>query len=106
VLAVVAGVSVCSYLHFDALSIIVLADRTHWFGEVITGAVIAGGSKGSIKLFRDWLGFAASAYGEREDLRREYRERRERDASPEGAVAGSSKGNPRRRATTGSKKSK
>jgi hypothetical protein len=56
--------ALCWRWHFDAVSMIVLADHTSHFGEAITAATIAGGSKGSIKLFRDILGFKSTAYKE------------------------------------------
>lgn len=56
--------AVCIRWKFDAVSIIVLADKTSYLGEAITAAVIAGGSKASVKLFRDILGFRSSAYDE------------------------------------------
>ena len=58
------GVSgfVCWHWNFDALSSILLTDRTSHLGELITAAVIAGGSKGSVKLFRDVLGIQSRAY--------------------------------------------
>lgn len=43
-------------LHFDAFSIILLAEETSRLGTLGTAAVIAGGSKASIKLFQDVLG--------------------------------------------------
>jgi hypothetical protein len=60
------AVAVCWIWNFDALSMIVLGEHTTRFGEVMTGAVIAGGSKASIKLFRDLLDFKSSAYREKE----------------------------------------
>ena len=58
------GVSayVCWQWHFDALSTILLTDHTSHLGELITAAVVAGGSKGSVKLFRDFLGVRSNAY--------------------------------------------
>jgi hypothetical protein len=41
---------------FDALSQVMGADQVTFLGEVITAAVIGGGSKASIKLFRDVAG--------------------------------------------------
>ena len=41
---------------FDALSRVMGADQATFLGEVITAAVIAGGSKASIKLFQDVAG--------------------------------------------------
>jgi hypothetical protein len=62
--AFVVALVVCVRWQFDAVSIIVLADRTTVLGEAITAAVIAGGSKASVKLFRDALMFRSSAYDE------------------------------------------
>ena len=59
---------VCLRWQFDAVSMIVLTAKTSPLGEVLTAAVIAGGSKASIKLFRDVLGFQSSAYQERKAL--------------------------------------
>jgi hypothetical protein len=53
---------VCWYLHFDALSMIVLTERTHLIGELLTAAVVAGGSKVAVKLFHDVLGVRSHAY--------------------------------------------
>ena len=55
---------VCIIWKFDAVSMIVLRDNTHPIGYVITAATIAGGAKGSIKLFRDVLGWQSTAYKE------------------------------------------
>src|SRR6266568_4591217 len=49
-------IAVCIFLKFDALSMIILNDHTTVFGEIVSGAVIAGGSKASLKLFHDVLG--------------------------------------------------
>jgi anaerobic C4-dicarboxylate transporter len=52
---------VCWYTHFDAVTITFTSDETtQLYGYVITAMVIAGGGKGSIKLFKDWLGFKSS----------------------------------------------
>lgn len=42
--------------NFDALSVILHGDKTTGIGKFITAAVIAGGSKASLKLFRDVMG--------------------------------------------------
>jgi len=55
---------VCFFWDFDAVSMIVLREETTRLGELITAGVIAGGSKGSIKLFRDVLKFRSGAYEE------------------------------------------
>lgn len=67
--AFVVCTAVCWFLQFDALSIIILQDRAHVVGYVITGAVIAGGSKGSIKLFRELLDFKSGAYKDYEEAK-------------------------------------
>src|SRR5690606_31989735 len=69
-LAFIVSSAVCIVWDFDAISMIVLAERTSWFGCIITGAVIAGGSKASIRLFRDWLGIKSTA-------RRDYEARQQ-----------------------------
>lgn len=58
------ALAVCIRWQFDAVSIIVLDEKVRLLGEAITAAVVAGGSKASVKLFRDILGFRSSAYDE------------------------------------------
>jgi hypothetical protein len=53
---------VCWRWNFDAISMIVLNANTTRVGEAITGGIIAGGAKGSVKLFRDVLGFKSTDY--------------------------------------------
>ncbi len=52
---------VCLVWHFDALSMILLTSKTTPFGELVTACIIAGGSKGSIRLFRDVMGIQSTA---------------------------------------------
>lgn len=52
---------ICFKFDFDAISMIVLAHEVSDEGIVMTGAVIAGGSKASIKLFHDVMGVKSSA---------------------------------------------
>jgi len=66
ILAVAAGALVCIIWEFDAFSMILLQEKVTIFGEVLTGSVIAGGSKASIKLFRDVLKFMSSAESQRQ----------------------------------------
>lgn len=65
-IAFLVALAVCFYWDFDAVSMIILREKTSLAGEVLTAAVIAGGSKGAIKLFRDVLGFKSRAYAEYE----------------------------------------
>lgn len=52
----------CILWEFDAISIILANENSTVLGAIVTGAVIAGGSKASIKLFRDVLDFKSNAY--------------------------------------------
>ncbi len=60
-IAFVAGIVVCWYWDFDAISMIFLKAKVTYFGAALTGAIVAGGSKASIKLFRDIFGFMSTA---------------------------------------------
>lgn len=65
-IAFITGALVCWLWDFDALSMIFLKDKVTIYGTVITGAIVAGGSKASIKLFRDILGFKSTAEAARQ----------------------------------------
>jgi hypothetical protein len=52
---------ICWQWDFDLLSIVMTAESTSLLGKIITGAVIAGGSKASIKLFHDVLDTKSTA---------------------------------------------
>ena len=54
---------------FDALAIIFSEENNSWYGFIITGLIVAGGSKGSIKLFREWLGWKSEARKSYEKLK-------------------------------------
>lgn len=71
-IALVVSLLVCWFWDFDAIGIVVLAERTSIIGKLITAAIIAGGSKGSLKLFRDLL-----------DIRSDAERARTRTAPPE-----------------------
>jgi hypothetical protein len=60
-IAVVVCVGVCLKWNFDALSMIFLQEKTTLLGMVITGAIVAGGSKGSIRLFKEAMGIMSEA---------------------------------------------
>ncbi len=53
---------------FDALAILFTNDSNSYFGYFVTAAVVAGGSKGAIKLFRDWMGWKSQAQKEKEEV--------------------------------------
>jgi hypothetical protein len=56
-----ASLFVCWYWDFDAVSSIILRDSTTIPGYLITAGIVAGGSKGSQKLFTDLLKVRSSA---------------------------------------------
>lgn len=61
-IAFFAAAVICWRWDFDALSMIILTqEETTKFGTVLTAAVIAGGSKGAVKLFHDVLDWKSSA---------------------------------------------
>ena len=61
IIAFAVAALVCWYWEFDALSILFPKEHVTIYGELITAAVIAGGSKASIKLFRDVIGAKSTA---------------------------------------------
>lgn len=65
IIAFVVGALVCWFWDFDAFSVIFLKETVTVPGTVLTGAIVAGGSKASIRLFRDALRFKSGA----EDIR-------------------------------------
>ncbi len=69
ILAFLVSVSVAYYYKFDALAVFFGHEAQSYVGYLITGAVIAGGSKGSIKLFRDFFGWKSSVQKEVEAQR-------------------------------------
>ena len=56
---------ICLNWDFDAISALMPGESTQLLGHALTGAVIAGGSKGSIRLFHA-LGVMSSAERERQ----------------------------------------
>ena len=53
---------ICSRWQFDAISLVVTSEHVTRTGELITAAVIAGGSKASMRLFHDLMGARSSAH--------------------------------------------
>lgn len=60
-IAFVVAVLACWYWDFDAVSMIFLKEKVTILGMIVTGGIVAGGSKGSIKLFRGVMGFKSTA---------------------------------------------
>lgn len=69
-IAFVVAVLACWYWDFDAVSMIFLKEKVTLLGMVITGGIVAGGSKGAIKLFRDVMGLKSTAQQEEEDKKK------------------------------------
>jgi len=53
--------ALCWALTFDAFAIILLQEKSTLWGLILTGAVVAGGSKAAIRLFHDLLGVRSNA---------------------------------------------
>jgi hypothetical protein len=69
IIASVVSIAFCWWQGFDAVSIILQSSETPTFwGIAISGLIIAGGSKGSIALFKDALGCMSSAERERQTI--------------------------------------
>ncbi|MCK4512373.1 hypothetical protein KAW64_11570 [bacterium] len=60
-IAFVVAAAVCVIWKFDAISMIFPKEQTTVLGAVVTGALVAGGSKASIRLFRDAMGVKSTA---------------------------------------------
>ena len=65
----ILALAVCYFWSFDAISIILLSEKTGFPGIIITALVVAGGSKAAIKLFHDILNIRSNAEAERKLLR-------------------------------------
>lgn len=68
-IAIAVSITVCVIWKFDALSIVILAEQTSIPGYVITGAIVAGGSKASVTLFHNLLNVRSTAHQARFELR-------------------------------------
>jgi len=69
-IAFFVALGACLYWDFDAVSIIFLTETTRLYGTILTAAVIAGGSKGSVSFFQDVMKVMSSAQRERIELRK------------------------------------
>lgn len=67
--------AVCWYWAIDVFSFImpVMHEEVTLFGEFLTALIIAGGSKGAIKLFSDWMNLKSSAQTEIDTFRERQR---------------------------------
>lgn len=60
-IAFAVSASACWYWDFDAVSMVFLKEKVTILGMIITGGIVAGGSKGAIKLFVDVMKFKSAA---------------------------------------------
>lgn len=72
-ITVLVAFGVCRYWDFDALSVILVKEKTQFWGHLLTAAIVAGGSKASIKFFHDVLGAMSSAEKERQTIAKSRR---------------------------------
>lgn len=82
VIAFAVAFAICRSWDFDAVSVIILAGKTDALGHAITAAVIAGGSKASIKLFQDVFGAVSSAQKTKLEHEKQVRIQRQADVVP------------------------
>lgn len=70
-IALAVSIAVCATWKLDAIGMILLTETTTVPGYILTGALVAGGAKGSVKLFEDWLNLQSSAFRMRRVLQAE-----------------------------------
>ena len=71
-LAFVASLVVCVFAKFDLVSILFVREAMHPLGYVITAALVAGGSKASVALFKDiWNTMSDAERMRRDQLEKE-----------------------------------
>ena len=76
IVALIVSIAVCIFWKLDAFSIIMVShSEMQISGYILTGAVVAGGSKASIGLFRGLMGFMSHAEEEREDRRKKNKKK-------------------------------
>ena len=90
-IAFVVAAFVCIFWEFDAVSAILLKEKMTVPGELITAGIVAGGSKASIKLFRDVLKFKSAAQDELETARKVERKKKEGTGMSSASASGKSK---------------
>ena len=67
-IAFAVSFAVCRHWGFDALSVLFGKAGSQVWGEVVTGAIIAGGSKASLVLFHNVIGAMSNAEAERQKV--------------------------------------
>lgn len=67
-IAFVLGVLTCLLYQIDIVAALMSHSHPSVFGAMITGGLVAGGSKASIKLFRDIMGVYSNEYAKAKEL--------------------------------------
>ena len=67
-IAFVLAVLTCLLYQIDIVAALMSHSHPSVFGAVITGGLVAGGSKASIKLFRDLMGVYSNQYAKAKEL--------------------------------------
>lgn len=68
-IALTVSIATCAVVEFDALTIIMASgDEMTNYGIALTGAIVAGGSKASMALFKDVMNFMSSAEKQRQAI--------------------------------------
>ncbi|MET0795125.1 MAG: hypothetical protein ABW061_26640 [Polyangiaceae bacterium] len=65
-IAFAVSLAVCKHWNFDAISVLFGKPTNQLWGYVVTGAIIAGGSKASLVLFHNVIGAMSNAEAERQ----------------------------------------
>lgn len=60
IICAIVGITVCVHWKIDAMYVITGAKETSTAGMILTGLIVAGGSKASVKLFQDVMGIKSS----------------------------------------------
>lgn len=69
-IAFIVSVLVCILWQVDIMAVLLTNGHVSIVGNLVTGGVVAGGSKASIKLFHDVLGVKSTAYQQYVDSRK------------------------------------
>jgi hypothetical protein len=69
IIAFLFSLLLCWLYQVDIVAVMMSHEHISAFGVLITAGVVSGGSKGSIKLFREVLGFKSGAYQEYENTK-------------------------------------
>lgn len=87
VIAFIASAALCYVWQFDIISVLFHREHMTGLGAIVTGAVIAGGSKASIKLFHDVLDVRSDFFKESRE-QKSAADNKEKTANAEGKKAG------------------